>query len=138
MVVEEFLSPEAQIFMIYNYGEVKDLMVKFLTLSSGTLVASIAFSEKITKTHEADHFVRRLMFATWSFLLISLVIGGASVIYIAAAGGCVIYDVVPFFNCDVGRLNLRSVTLGLLAGLAYGLALVCMAVAAGRSVLLSS
>ena len=135
--MESLLAPNEQIFMLYNYGEVKDLMIKFLTLASGTLVLSIAFSEKITKTHEADRLVRALMFGAWASLFLSLMLGGLSIIYIAAAGGCVVYKAVPFFECDVGRLNLRSVSFGLLAGLTYGVALLCMAISAGRSILLT-
>ena len=135
--MEQLLSPHEQIFMTYNYGEVKDLMLKFLTLTSGTLVLSIAFSEKITKTHEADRLVRALMFGTWASLFAALILGGGSIIYIAAAGGCVVYKAVPFFECNVELLNFRSVTLGMLAGLSFGTALLCMAISAGRSMLLA-
>ena len=135
--MEPLLSPSEQLFLTYNYGEVKDLMFKFLTLTSGTLVLSIAFSEKITKTHEADRLVRSLMFLAWSSLFIALVFGGGSVIYIAAAGGCVVHKVNPFFECNIDRLNFVSVSSGMLAGLSYGVALLCMAISAGRSILLS-
>ncbi|MDP5308671.1 MAG: hypothetical protein ACU0DD_13790 [Paracoccus sp. (in: a-proteobacteria)] len=135
--MENLLSSNEIIFMTYNYTEIKDLMTKFLTLTSGTLVISIAFSEKITKTHEADRLVRMLMFSAWSLLFMALIFGGGSVIYIAAAGGCVVYKSVPFFDCNVNRLNLGSVSLGMLAGLSFGIALLCMAISAGRSILLS-
>lgn len=130
--------PNAELFMKYDYPETRELMKAFLTLVSATLVLSLTFSEKITKTHDADARVRRLMFSAWALFFIGIILGGASILFIAGAAGCTIYGDIPLIECGGWTLALWSWCTGLMAGISYVIGLLCLTFAARRSILLGN
>ncbi len=129
------ISASAELFLNYDYVETRDLLKAFLTLVSGTWVFSVAFSEKIAKTHEADNSVRNLMFTGWACFFSALILAGLSVVVIAAAAGCVLYGgLLSGHDCNGYVTALWSWALGLLAGMLYAFGLLCLALAARRAI----
>lgn len=67
------ISEEAQRFMTYNYGELKDLSKQFLTLVSGVLVFSITFTEKIVGYKAV---ARWPLLSSWIAFILAIVLCG--------------------------------------------------------------
>lgn len=129
---------ETSLFLQYDYPETVGLLKQFLTLVSASLVFSVAFSEKIVRTQHAELIVRRFMFSAWSLFVLAIGLGGCSLILIAAAAGCEIYGSIPIVTCGGWTLALWSWAVGLSGGLSYGIGLVCLVLAARRSILVDS
>ncbi len=125
--------PAAELFLKYDYPETRDLMKAFLTVVSATLAFSVAFSDKIVRTHQSDMWVRRCMLSSWVLFFLALGHGGLSVILIATAAGCAIYGAIPIVPCGGWVFALWSWGAGLFAALLFGLGLLSMTFAAWRS-----
>jgi len=130
--------PLAELFLKYDYPETRDLMKAFLTVVSATLAFSVAFSEKIVRTHQSDKTVRRYILSSWILFFLALGFGGLSVVLIAAAAGCAIYGAIPVVSCGGWLFALWSWGVGLFAALLFGLGLICLAVAAWRTLSLDA
>lgn len=128
--------PDPNLFLKYDYPETRELLKSFLTLVSATLVLSVAFSEKIAKTHEADDWVRKLMFSAWALFFISIVLGGMAIVFIAGSAGCAIYGAIPLVTCGGWILANVAWAIGLIGGSTYASGLVCIVLAARRAILL--
>ncbi|GLR83041.1 hypothetical protein HUE56_30070 (plasmid) [Azospirillum oryzae] len=122
-------------FFKYDYGETKDLLKSFITLVSATLVLSITFSEKIIDIHKAILRVKRMMVAAWVFFIVALIVSGASMCFIAAEAGCVIYGQIPVFACRGGLYALISWALIIISGGCYVIGLVLMALSARAKIM---
>lgn len=130
------MSPEAELFVRFDYTETRDLMKTFITIVSATLVFSISFSEKITRTHEADDAIRRTMFFAWAFFFAAIVAGGGAIVLIAAGASCVVYGAAPFLPCAGPNPAILSWISALAGGSLYVFGLFLLAFAARRAILL--
>jgi hypothetical protein len=90
--MEEVMNHEGAIFMQYHYAEVKDLAKTFLTLVAGVLVVSLTFSEKIIDFLKASLTQRVFLVITWVLFIISIILSGIALCYLAVAGGMAMYD----------------------------------------------
>ena len=72
MDFSEIAKDEYQIFLQFSYPEIRDLLMHFLTLISGTLVFSVTFSEKVIDYHAAKSTQRRIVFLSWVLLVVAL------------------------------------------------------------------
>jgi hypothetical protein len=86
--------PKAQIFLSFNYPELKDLGKHFLTLSSATAVFLLTFVEKLIGSNPSfSHLIKACM----ASLLLSVAAAGTGLFfnYIAGAGasGAIIWGV---------------------------------------------
>lgn len=129
--------PDPSLFLKYDYPETRELIKSFLTLVSASLVFSVAFSEKIAKTHEADGIVRRLMFTAWVLFFLAIILGGAGIVLIAGSAGCAIYGDIPIVACGGWMLANLAWAAGLTGGVTYAAGLVCIVLAARRAILLN-
>lgn len=130
--------PSPELFLQYDYPETRELMKSFLTVVSATLALSVAFSEKIVRTHQADGRVRWFMLTTWCLMFAALLFGGGSIVSIAAAAGCAIYGAIPLVSCGGRTFALIAWGLGILAAILYGVSLLFMAMAGWRSLKLDA
>ena len=92
--------------MEYNYPETKELCLKFLTLVISVLVFSIAFSEKIIDFQNSTKNDKRVLIASWAFLIFSIITRGVGLTVHTMAGGQAVYGTV---DTNISRL----------AGIAY-------------------
>ena len=129
------VTEEAKIFLAFQYPEVKDLCKQFLTLISGILVFSIAFSEKIIDFQRARLFQRLSLLVSWALLMISFVACGSGLyfIFIAAesANGSIIYN----YGHDFKYFTRISYTLLDFAGVSFVAALLTLVFTALPNVL---
>ena len=128
--------PDPSLFLQYDFPQTRDLLKSFLTLVSAVLVLSVTFSEKITKTHDADVNVRRLMFASWVFFFLAIIFGGTGILFIAGAAGCAIYGYIPIVACGGWSLAIAAWSVGVMGGVSFSLGLICIMLAARRAILL--
>lgn len=122
----------AENFFRYDYTETKDLLKSFITLSSGTLVLSVTFSEKIVDYQQAPRHARIVVLVAWLSIATSIVLAGLSLTLIAAAAGKALYGGIPFLDfMSVYELSMASWTLIIAAGVSYicGLFLIIAAAA---------
>ena len=76
----------AEVFLKFDYAEVKDLCKHFLTLISAILVFSVTFSEKIINIERATLVTKVFAFASWGPLALSLLSCGGGLAFIVHAG----------------------------------------------------
>lgn len=125
-------------FLQFAYPETRDLLKAFLTLSSGVLVLSVAFSEKIARTHEANPYVRRSMLMCWFYLFASIVLAGAGIFLNAVAAACAIEENAIFATCSAPIYAMIAWGVGMLGGLAFTAGIGCMALTAKRAMALDT
>ena len=85
------LPEHSQLFMTYDYAEMKDLCKQFLTLVSGVLVFSVTFGEKIIEFSKYRSRGRWTLFCSWILFVIALVSGGLALSCIAFAADQAVY-----------------------------------------------
>lgn len=76
----------ARLYVEFTYPEARDLAKHFLTLSSGMLVFSVTFSEKIVGYPTSGRWARRFLLTCWSLLAGSLIACGWGLTYVFSAG----------------------------------------------------
>jgi len=81
----------AALFLKYDYAETKDFAKSFLTLASGILVFSIAFSEKVVDVRVATFKARLAMAIAWVALILSIVACGVALCFLSLAAGEAVY-----------------------------------------------
>jgi hypothetical protein len=86
----------AKLFLQYDYPETKDLCKSFLTLVTGVLVFSLAFSEKIVNFAKAGKTAKRLLLSSWFSMIGAIITCGIGLSYIYMAGSDAIYGGVGF------------------------------------------
>jgi hypothetical protein len=85
------MRESAELFMKYNYAETKDLCKDFLTLVTGILVFSLAFSEKIVDFQHSAKSARVLLLSSWTLFMSTIISCGIGLTYLALAGGQAVY-----------------------------------------------
>ena len=126
----------AEKFLKYDYGETKDLLKSFITLSSASLVVSLTFSEKVIGFSTAPAAIQYVLFASWALFVLSLIAAGSGMCFIAGAAGKILYGDIPMLNLDYYRLALIAWAFVLLAGVTFVTAFVTLTVAAGLRIYL--
>jgi len=106
-------------FLKYDYAEAKDLCKQFLTLISGVIVLALTFADKVIDFGNATLAAKRLLFASWSCLFLSLIGCGTSLAYIALAAGRIVYhERTDYYRVSLNTLAALVVSGGLfVAGL---------------------
>ena len=117
-------------FLEFKYGEMRDLLKHFLTLISGSLVFSVAFSDKIINYESASNTPRGLAIAAWISLVLSLGCCGYGIYTLYLAAEQAIRNVMFSENNDYHRRVRHSYFAQDSAGLLFGLGLVLLVVAA--------
>jgi hypothetical protein len=115
----------AGLFVKYNYAEAKDLAKSFLTLTSAVLAFSIAFSDKVVNFATARHSAKVAMAVAWSLIVLSVILSGSAICFIAWAAGAAVYG-----TSDIGLPAQISYLLLLLSGAAFVGGLIAMVMSA--------
>ncbi|MBF9221986.1 hypothetical protein [Hymenobacter ruricola] len=118
----QFVSRFNQNFVATEYTELKDLGKSFLTILVASFVASITFSEKIVNYSTTSWWGKSLLIVCWILLLLSIVLTGTGLAFLAACFNQAIYVPCPD-NVDLYR---TSFICFILSGLSFGLALTSM------------
>jgi hypothetical protein len=113
------------LFVKYNYAEAKDLAKSFLTLSSAVLALSVAFSEKVVNFSTARRSAKVAMASAWLLLVLSVILCGTAICFIAWALGAAVYG-----SEDIGLPAQISYLLLLLSGGAFVRGLIAMVISA--------
>jgi hypothetical protein len=113
------------LFVKYNYAEAKDLAKSFLTLSSAVLALSVAFSEKVVNFSTARRSAKVAMASAWLLLVLSVILCGTAICFIAWALGAAVYG-----SEDIGLPAQISYLLLLLSGGAFVGGLIAMVISA--------
>ena len=114
----------AALFLKYDYAETKDFAKSFLTLASGILVFSIAFSEKVVGLRVATFKARLAMAMAWGALIMSIIACGIALCILSLAAGEAIY------GGDFEATAFSSYKLIILAGVLFVAGLLSMVTAA--------
>ena len=85
------MSPEAELFLKFDYPVTKDLCKDFLTLVSAILVFSLAFSEKIADFPRASPLTKRYLLSAWVCFVSAIIMCGAGLAAVTLASGMVVY-----------------------------------------------
>lgn len=120
---------EAELFMRYDYAEMKDLLKTFITVVSATIVFSLTFSDKIIKYDHSSVIIRRIVVSSWLCMIISLISAGASIVLIASAAGKMLYGSIPYIDYGSWILTSWSVASALIAGVIFVISLLLLIVA---------
>ncbi len=72
MEFSQIANNEYQVFLHFSYGEIRDLLMHFLTLISATLVFSVTFSEKVIDYHASTKRQRATVITSWLLLVLAL------------------------------------------------------------------
>lgn len=87
----DMLSPEAKLFIEFDYAETKDLAKAFITVVSGVLVFSLSFAEKIVRFENAVAATKATLVGSWVLFFLAIVLGGVGIMLIALAGSFAAY-----------------------------------------------
>lgn len=109
-------------FVAKEYTEIKDLGKSFLSILIAVFVASITFSEKIVNYNSTSWWAKSLLIICWVLLLLSVVMSGTGMVFIASCFNQALYVPCPD-NID---LYVTAFFCFVLAGLAFGLGLTSM------------
>jgi hypothetical protein len=126
---------QASIFLQVQYPEWKDIIKSFLTLSSGTLVFSVTFSEKVVVLHTATRNQRRTMMACWALLIASIVFSVVALCLLSWASSAAAYQssLMPELRMMYSRSFWEYAGAAnfflLIAGIAFVSSLICLTVA---------
>lgn len=114
------MTPEAELFLSFDYAETKALLITFITLVSGVLGLSVSFHDKVLG-ETATPVAKRWMVWTWALLFAALVIAGLALVIIAFAAACAIYGpgALMIVRCTPLGLGLVSWCLTVTAGLCF-------------------
>ncbi|MCU0646001.1 MAG: hypothetical protein MUC94_17295 [bacterium] len=117
---------EEDTFINFHYQEIKELCKHFLTLVSGILVVTLAFSEKIIDFETAAPKLRYLLAISWASFILSIIFNGIGLVYIFWAGDCANDSVFLKSGKDYKNLAKRSyIWLGI-AGALLVMGLLCL------------
>lgn len=109
-------------FVANEYTEIKDLGKSFLSLLVAVFVASITFSEKIVVYNTSSWWAKALLIACWILLLLSVVLAGAGMVFLASC-----YNQALHMPCPENvELYATSFFSFVIAGLLFGLGLTSM------------
>ena len=86
------LPESAELFLKYDYAELKDLCEHFLTVVSAILVFSLTFSEKILGFPKVVPVAKIYLTITWGLFLGAILACGVGLALIALAAGDVVYN----------------------------------------------
>jgi hypothetical protein len=126
----------ATLYLKFNYAELKDFAKQFLTVVAGVLTLTITFSEKIVNFATATPATRNYMILVWSLCLFAVVSGGGAVFMMYNAGAIAKSTILhrrTMYPRTFRALDLAAHWGMNLAGLAFTLALVVLAVVAIRN-----
>lgn len=114
----------AEMFLRYDYAEAKDLAKSFLTLNSGILVFSIAFSEKVIEYRTASMPAKLAMVGSWALGILAIILSGAAICCLAVAAGFAVY------GGDFFGMAQNAYILLLLAGASFVTSLIALVASA--------
>ena len=83
---------QADKFLKFDYQQVKDLCVSFLTLISAILVFSITFAEKILKFPQSSAPAKGCLLISWLFFIVAILLSGTALACMFYAGLQANYD----------------------------------------------
>src|SRR5260370_16228930 len=86
------MDSQAEKFLKFDYQQVKDLSINFLTLISAILVFSIAFAEKILKFPQSSAPAKRWLLISWLFFIVAILLSGTALPCMFYAGLQANYD----------------------------------------------
>jgi len=110
----------AELFLKYNYLEVKDLSKSFLTIIITVFMLSVTFSEKIVDYQKSKLKTKLLMVISWILLILSIIFCGIGLIFISIAGGQAVYGVYFYGSASL------SYKFIIISGISFVLGLVFM------------
>ena len=113
-------------FMQYDYKEVKELSIQFLTLITAVLVFSLAFSEKIIDFKKAKRIVKHLLLTSWSSFFVSIVGAGFSLVLNVYAASEMLYGPDPYDAFSASYFSAISL---LIAGIVFVIGLAFLIIA---------
>jgi hypothetical protein len=124
----------ADVFIDKAYPEIKSLATQLLTLLTGVLVFSVAFSEKIINFNSAEQTTRIIMILGWTFLIMSIIANGFGLAYNAYAIPFAIADSYYATHGTIGAASfyepfINSLIAILLSGFFFILGLICIVIA---------
>ena len=119
-----------QKFLEFYYPQVKDLCKHFLTLISATVVFAITFSEKIVDLTKAPILQKGMLVTSLFLMIVALALCGFGLYMIFMAAEQASGGIIVKYGSDFKVIARRSYNLLDLSGIAYGLALVVLAITA--------
>lgn len=76
---------DADYFIKYGYGEIKDLVKQMISLLTAMLIFSVTFSEKIINFNQASIYSKLLLIISWAMMILALVFSGIGLSFNALA-----------------------------------------------------
>lgn len=126
----------AELFLEFQYPEIKDLLKHFLTLISGSLVFSVVFSDRIVGVQDAGRAQVGLAFAGWFFLLVALGLCGLGIYTLYLTAERALVSVAREQATDFQSSARLSYRFQDLAALTFGLGLLLLVVAGAARLVL--
>lgn len=117
-------------FLEFSYPEMRDLLKHFLTLISGSLVFSTAFSDKVINFATSTEFFKTIALGGWGLLIVALGLCGISIFSLYLAAEKALKSELIITSDDYKVLMKLGIISANISGISYGVGLSILLVVA--------